>query len=693
VVVAMKEQTAIRLAWAWWLLTIGLLVLAVVLGLLSHGVEPPDWFSTAILIGMTGFATVGALIASRHPRNPIGWLFSAIAFGVVLLGFRETYVVYALFASPGSLPGATFVAWLGSWIPLLAITSIPFVFLLFPDGSPPSKRWRLVGWIALAGMGLLVLGNIVAPGPLGGFNLGRVHIANPTGIQGLRGVSYGVLTVGAICVLVAGVASVIALVLRFRRSRGEERQQLRWLAYVAAATAAIPLIGIASAIAGIDLGNIVFPAFFLLLLIGIPVASGIAILKYRVLDLDIVIKKTVVFAVVATVLTGLYLGVIALATVGTVSRLLVGALLLAVTFNPVRRAARSLADRVVYGKRATSYEVLAQFSGRMADTYATDDVLPRMAQILAGATGASSATVWLLVGGELRPAASNGDAPVRNAFAIRADRLPELPDDFAGEVRHQGELLGALSVSMPVNDPLDPGREKLVRDLASQAGLVLRNVRLIEELRASRQRLVAAQDEERRKIERNIHDGAQQQLVALAVKQRMVASVVGRNDDRARAILEELQSETTQALEDLRDLARGVYPPLLADQGLAAALEAQARKSTVPVDVMADGVARFPQEVEVAVYFSCLEALQNVVKYAEASGAAIRLANVGGELTFEVEDDGVGFDASSTGYGTGLQGMADRLDALGGRIDVRSARGSGTTITGVVPVAATSATP
>jgi signal transduction histidine kinase len=441
---------------------------------------------------------------------------------------------------------------------------------------------------------------------------------------------------------------------------------------------------ITTGIAGVDLGNILFPAFLLLLLIGIPVASGIAILKYRVLDLDIVIKKTVVFAVVATVLTGLYLGVIALATVGTVSRLLVGALLLAVTFNPVRRAARSLANRVVYGKRATSYEVLAQFSERMADTYATNDVLPRMAQILAGATGASSATVWLLVGGELRPAASSGDAPVRSAFAIRADRLPELPDDLAAEVRHQGELLGALSVSMPANDPLDAGREKLVRDLASQAGLVLRNVRLIEELRASRQRLVAAQDEERRKIERNIHDGAQQQLVALAVKQRMVASVVGRDNDRARAILEELQSETTQALEDLRDLA---------DQGLAAALEAQGRKSAVPVDVMADRVGRFPQEIEAAVYFSCLEALQNVAKYAEASGAVIRLANVSGELTFEVEDDGVGFDALTTGYGTGLQGMADRLDALGGRIDVRSAQGSGTTIMGAVPVAATSATP
>ena len=131
----MKERTTVRLARAWWLLTMGLLVLTVVLGIFSSGEEPADWFSNAVLIGMTGFATVGALVASRHPRNPIGWLFSAIAFGVVLVGFRETYVVYALFTSPGSLPGATVVAWLGGWIPLLAITSIPFVFLLFPTGA------------------------------------------------------------------------------------------------------------------------------------------------------------------------------------------------------------------------------------------------------------------------------------------------------------------------------------------------------------------------------------------------------------------------------------------------------------------------------------------------------------------------------------------------------------------------------
>jgi signal transduction histidine kinase len=199
---------------------------------------------------------------------------------------------------------------------------------------------------------------------------------------------------------------------------------------------------------------------------------------------------------------------------------------------------------------------------------------------------------------------------------------------------------------------------------------------------------LSARDEERRRIERNIHDGAQQQLVALAVKQRLAASVVGRDDDRARAMLEELQSETNQALEDLRDLARGIYPPLLADQGLAAALQSQARKSAVPVDVIADGVGRFPPEVEAAVYFSCLEALQNVAKYSSASRAVISLAEVDGELRFEVEDDGSGFEVSTTSYGTGLQGIADRLDALGGRIDVRSTPGSGTTITGVLPLSA-----
>jgi signal transduction histidine kinase len=186
---------------------------------------------------------------------------------------------------------------------------------------------------------------------------------------------------------------------------------------------------------------------------------------------------------------------------------------------------------------------------------------------------------------------------------------------------------------------------------------------------------------------RNIHDGAQQQLVALAVKQRLAASFVGRDDERAQALIEQAQSDTNQALEDLRDLARGIYPPLLADQGLGPALAAQARKAAIPVSVDASGDDRYPQNVEAAVYFSVLEALQNVAKYAEATRSSVSLIQANGALTFTVTDDGRGFDPASTGYGTGLQGIADRLSALGGELDVRSTPGGGTTVAGRLPIA------
>jgi signal transduction histidine kinase len=139
-------------------------------------------------------------------------------------------------------------------------------------------------------------------------------------------------------------------------------------------------------------------------------------------------------------------------------------------------------------------------------------------------------------------------------------------------------------------------------------------------------------------------------------------------------------------LEDLRDLARGIYPPLLADKGLVSALEAQARKSGLPVEVRADAIARYPQDVEAAVYFSCLEAMQNIAKYAHARSATVRLAERDGRLVFEIEDDGLGFDADATTYGTGVQGMADRLDAIGGTLDIRSAPGEGTVVRGEVIV-------
>jgi signal transduction histidine kinase len=240
---------------------------------------------------------------------------------------------------------------------------------------------------------------------------------------------------------------------------------------------------------------------------------------------------------------------------------------------------------------------------------------------------------------------------------------------------------------MPSKEALGPAEERLIADVASQAGLVLSNVRLIEELRASRQRLVAAQDQERRKLERNIHDGAQQQLVALSVKQRLLEGLLERDPGLAREMLSQIQADTVDALETLRDLARGIYPPLLADQGLAAALTSQARKSPVPVSVESDMVGRYTQELEAAVYFCALEALQNVAKYAHATGVTVRLGAPDGELTFEVADDGDGFDPEATPSGSGLQNMADRMAALGGTLSVESSPGSGTRVRGQLPAA------
>jgi signal transduction histidine kinase len=364
----------------------------------------------------------------------------------------------------------------------------------------------------------------------------------------------------------------------------------------------------------------------------------------------------------------------------------VTAVAIAVAFQPIRERVTHLANRIVDGKRATPYEVLSEFSSRVTTEYASEDVLPRMAQVLANGTGATSARVWLRIGEQLHPAASwpsNGDLPsihvedgVRGAFSVGEEAV---------EVRQQGELLGALSVTMPPNDPMNPSKERLVRDLAAQAGLVLRNVRLIEELRASRRRIVTAQDERAKRLERNIHDGAQQQLVALGVQLGLARRLAERDAPEMAQTFERFQTQTTDALENLRDLARGIYPPLLADQGLVAALDAQARKATIPVDVHGEGIGRYDQEIEAAVYFCVLEALQNVTKYARASGATVRLSDTDGRIGFAVTDDGAGFDPDRTPLGTGLQGMKDRLEALGGSLTVTSSVGGGSTVGGSIP--------
>ena len=703
-----RRRAASWVAWAAWWITAASLIGTIVISLVAKTDQTDLFTYTVAPVALMGFATVGTLIVSRGQGNRIGWLLCWVAFAFALSGLAGSYARYALDEAARQLPAATLSAWVNRVGAPAVLLPLPLLFLLFPDGRVPSKRWRPVLWALLAAIVVNVAAFGLTPGRLGsGFTEMKTQVANPIGLPlAWKATVEAVTTVAGLVVLLGGFVSAVALILRFRRSRGDERQQIKWLAYVGAAALIIPLtgmaIGLVRVITGIHapendpIGNALFIAFFVILMVGIPAACAIAAFKYRLYDLDIVVKKTVMFGLIALALTAIGLATIALLptfALGISSGISLRSVLLGLALGllvwPFRRFASRIADRVVYGTRATPYEVLSEFSDRMASTYSTEDVLPRMAEILGQGCGADRAAVWLRVGTEIRLAASWPDEADAGPIRIRmiGDELPQFDGaDHASPVRHQGELLGALTLAMPAADPMNPARAKLARDVAAQGGLVLRNVRLIEELRASRQRLVTAQDEERRRIERNIHDGAQQQLVALSVQLRLAESMVGKEPEKERQLLHRLQAATAEALEDLRDLARGIYPPLLAEEGLVVAIESQARKSATPVEVESKNLGRYPQHVEAAVYFCALEALNNVAKYADASSARVRLTARDGTLTFEVADDGVGFDPAETGYGSGLQGMADRLAAIGGDFEVRTRAGSGTTVKGTVPV-------
>ena len=438
--------------------------------------------------------------------------------------------------------------------------------------------------------------------------------------------------------------------------------------------------------------------FFIIL---VPSTIGLAVMKYGLYDIDVFISRTIVYGSLAVFITAVYVGIaVGIGTlVGSGGKPNLGLSILAtaivaVGFQPVRERVQRIANRLVYGKRATPYEVLSQFSERVAESYASDDVLPRMARVLGDGTAAELAEVWLRQGGELRRAAAfPADDATPPGIEING-AAPAIPG--AGRsvlVTHQGEMLGALTITKRRGESITPIEVKLMDDLAHQAGLVLKNVGLtsdlqarLVDLRASRQRLVAAQDDERRKLERNLHDGAQQHLVALKVKLGLVEMLATRDPDKARTAVAELKHDADEALETLRDLARGIYPPLLAEKGLPSALQAQARKATLPVTVEADGIGRYPQDTEAALYFCILEALQNVQKYAQATSATVRLRADGDQLSVEVADDGRGFDVATTSRGNGLTNMEDRLDALGGALNIQSSPGRGTILQATLPV-------
>ncbi|HEU4356277.1 MAG TPA: histidine kinase dimerization/phosphoacceptor domain-containing protein, partial [Actinomycetota bacterium] len=510
-----------------------------------------SWLVSAIALI---WAITGSLIVSRQPRNTAGWIFAGWGAAVATILLSGGYAGYSVRVAAAPLPGQDVAALLAE-NGLAFVILIPLLVLLFPDGRPPSPRWRWASRALIGGGALAVTAYALTPGPLNNLvdNAGVLY-ANPVGLSAFREGAPGnaLVFVGMILVLGASLSTVVAVWQRFRRARGEERQQMRWLvADATVAGAGLMLLwlwaGISAVVgSGNNDSGWLFALFFVptvaAIFLGIPAAYLIAILRYGLWDLDVVIKKTAV-ALVLTVLLVL-VGAATLAVFGQFAiweganprvSVAVG-IAFGLLFIPLLRLSRRIATKIIFGHRATPYEVLTEFSHRVGETYANDDVSVRMAQLVMDATGATGAQVLLRVGGEERAAAAVGEP--RGAPHV----VPVL---------HQGERLGEIAVTMPANDPLDPSKERLVADLAAQAGPVFRNMRLIEELRASRQRLVAAQDEERRKLERNIHDGAQQQLVALAVKLRLAQGLVARDPEKAATMLGDLQSEAQTTLEDL----------------------------------------------------------------------------------------------------------------------------------------------
>ena len=589
------------------------------------------------------------------------------------------------------------------------IFTVAFMFLLFPTGTLPSRRWRPV---AVAGLVLAVLttaGLVVHPRSVALIAPGGASLSYPNPLAAgdpgpvLRTVLVGTLNGLSAVFLPFLAAAFVSLAVRYRAGGRLLRQQVKWLALTAVAFVAgqlTALLGLADGQAWLT--TVAYTAIQLIALFGIPAAMGIAILKHRLYDIDVIISRAVVYGLLSAAVTGVYAGIVL--GIGTLVGhrrgpvlTIAAAVAIALLFQPLRHRAQRFANRLVYGTRATPYQALSDFAGDMAGQLDLTDAVDRMVSVLAGATGADRAEAWIRVGAELRPAAiwPRGSPPSAEVTIGTGDSLPPFERaSRAVAVTHGGELLGALSLLKPPNEPLTSTEDELLRHLASQAGLVLRNAALtaelqamIDELRASRRRLVEAQDAERRKIERNLHDGAQQQLIALTIHLSLLEESA---DDSAavRELVAAVKDGVRAALDELRDLARGIYPPLLADQGLLPALQAQARKAPLPVEIDADGVGRYPQDAEAAVYFCTLEALQNVTKYASASRAKVGLSCSDGSLQFTVTDDGTGFDTATTRHGTGLQGMADRLAALGGALQVRSRPGYGTTLSGVLPVSA-----
>ena len=627
------------------------------------------------------FAAIVWLVAVRQPRNATVWAMSVSAgWGVDAVAKSLTPLATA--APLDVLDSSWVPADLGGsigWFHVVgAAASVPAIFvpltlglIVFPDGRLPSARWRPVLAVAAVAIGVLAITHGWWYRPTN-----DARYEHPLTIAS-----------GMTCVLLT-VVCVGGLFARFRRSTGTTRLQYKWIVW-------------GTAVAVIVFGTFFFmpdsatdePAAALLAAIGAVcwvVPYGIAVAKYRLYEIDVILSRSVVYVSLAGLITGIY--VVMVVVLGDlvggsgVWLSVLATALVAVAFEPARSRFQLWANWLVYGRRETPYAILGNLTRRLSAVESSDALLTRLAEQLRSGTGARRVVVWRVDGGRLHPIAR---APADPVLAEPADAGPptlDLP------IEHDGEVIGRLTVEEHPGAALRPADVRLAHDLAGSAALVVRRLRLdhdlsatVEEIAESRRRLVGAQDAELRRLERELNRGVEQQVIALKVQLRLAERLAAEEgSERAAAILRGLGDDVQDALDQIRALAQGIYPTLLDADGLGAAIPQLAARS--PLDVHVDVVAeRQDPAIEGAVYFCVAEALTNAAKHARGP-VSIIIAGDDRELKFSVRDTGPGFDVAHTNLGSGLHNMQDRLDALGGELRVVSRPDMATTITGRVPV-------
>ncbi len=646
------------------------------------------------IIANGSFLAIGALIVVRRPRNIIGPIM--VVTGVFIQVTLALMLVAEVAVADGDLDTAGWLALVtGVFSPLILWLVTALVFL-FPHGRTESMwaKRLLIGSGALAAVTTVVTvfttpTTFVTRGPEEALPHPFIDAATAESLGWVEDL-YD-LILAALLLVAAGI-----LIARTRHSDAIERRQIGWLA---TAVAVYGLI-ITPALFMNEAGTLGDSGFLFVDAIGftlIPIAIGIAIMRYRLYDIDTIINRSLIFGALAVFIGGVYIAIVVgigeLIGGGSGFGLsIVASVLVAMAFQPVRRRVERWANRLVYGERATPYEVLVRFSRRSAEL-SDEQLLDRIPHLIADGTGASQTALWVRTDGGFRTAALwPEDTSTRRVMSDEEFVDPEA--DYSLPVFHDGELLGGISLVKTGGETVTPPEEALLADLAAGMGLALRNAGLtgqlrkqVTELEASRERVLAAADAARRALENDLDRGPQQQLVALKVKlgpTRKRAEQLG--EEKLAEVLAQLEEDAGEAIQAVRDFAGGIYPPLLEAEGLTAAITQQARKAAIPVSVHGNGAQRYSREIEAAVYFTVLESLQNTAKYADARSASVTLAEAGHELLFEVTDDGRGFDSGSVSEGAGLTGMADRLDTVGGQVRIESTPGHGAVVTGTVPI-------